>query len=410
MSEPALEPQRTVLTVGELLSGLRQLLEDRVGRVWVVGELANVHRAGSGHVYFSLRDDTGQVRGALFRGAARRLPFEPEDGLEVLVYGEVSVYEARGDLQLVVRHLEPRGQGALQLAFEQLRRRLEGEGLFAPERKRSLPPFPRTVGVVTSPGAAAWRDVIEVTGRRFPAIPLLLCATRVQGDGAEREIEAALDCITRREGVDVVLLVRGGGSLEDLQPYNTERVARAIARASVPVVCGVGHEVDVTIADLVADARAPTPSAAAALVVPDRVALRVQIARERSRLRAAVAAVVERAAARVIRGSESLRVAAPSTRVAAQRERLAAAQRAHARAGAALCERAGSRLAEVVARLDSLSPLAVLARGYALVRRADDLGVVRRAEQVAAGDALSIRVSEAEIEANVVAARPLPRS
>src|SRR5215831_6390232 len=258
-----------VLRVGELVAELGALLAQRVGRIWVVGELSNLRRASSGHFYFTLKDDDAQLRGVLFRADAERLPFVPEDGLEVLAFGEVALYGARGDLQLVVRQLEPRGRGALRLAFEQLRARLDREGLFDPTRKRPLPRFPRAIGVVTSLQGAALRDVIEVSGARFPGTPLLIAAARVQGDGADLELIEALQLLASRADVEVILLVRGGGSLEDLWPFNSEGLARAIARCPVPVVAGVGHETDVTIADWVADARAPTPSAAAALALPD---------------------------------------------------------------------------------------------------------------------------------------------
>jgi len=400
--------REVVYTVSELLGGLARLLEDRVGRVWVVGELSDVHVARSGHSYFSLKDDTGQVRCALFRSAARGLAFEPEDGLEVLVYGDVSIYEARGDLQIIVRQLEPRGRGALQLAFEQLRRRLEAEGLFDPARKRRLPPLPGRIGVVTSPTGAAIHDILEVTGRRFPAIPILVAPTRVQGEGAEDEIAAALDALSARGDVDLILLARGGGSLEDLRPFNTETLARAIVRSTVPVLCGVGHEVDVTIADLAADARAPTPSAAAELAVPDVAILRDHLARAWNRLRKAAAAAVDRCAARLSRERDALRALAPTARVAAQRVRFRAAARALRRAARSRVERSSARLASLGARLDSLSPLAVLSRGYALVRRARDGAIVRRAADVSAGERLAIRVAEADLEAVLEAVRVLP--
>ena len=398
-----------IYTIGDLLSGIKLLLEQRVGRLWLVGELSNLHRASSGHLYFTLKGDGGQIRAALFRSAARRLAFDPEDGLEVLAYGDVTVYEPRGDLQIVVRRLEPRGQGALQLAFEQLRSRLEAEGLFDPARKRPLPRLPTRIGVVTSPSGAAIRDVIEVTGRRFPAAPLLIAATRVQGLGAEDEIAAALDAIGGREDVDLVLLVRGGGSLEDLQPFNTETVARAIVRSPVPVVSGVGHEVDLTIADLAADLRAPTPSAAAERVLPDRAALRSDLERDWRRLRRATAALLERLDSQLGRERDALRVLAPSARLAAQRSRLEAGARALERAVAAQLAGLRSRLAERAGRLESLSPLGVLARGYALVRRSRDGAIVRSADQVARGERLAIRVAEAELEASLASARPLPK-
>jgi exodeoxyribonuclease VII large subunit len=409
MTEPACaEPH--IYTVAELLGGLRTLLEERVGRVWVVGELSDLHQARSGHTYFTLKDDAGQLRAALFRNAARRLAFEPEDGLEVLVYGDVSIYEKRGDLQLIVRQLEPRGIGSLQLAFEQLRRRLEAEGLFDPARKRALPPRPSRIGVVTSPTGAAIRDVLEVTGRRYPAASIVIAPTRVQGAEAEREIADAIGSLDSAADVDVILLVRGGGSLEDLQAFNTEIVARAIAQATVPVVSGVGHEVDVTIADLVADVRAATPSAAAEMAVPDAASLRRHLVRDWRRLQQAVRAILERRTREVERERDALRALAPSVRLTVQRARLEAAARALIRVAASRAQRGRGRLAELSGRLDSLSPLAVLGRGYALVRRSRDGAIVRTAEQLERGERLAIRVAEAQLEAIVDSVAVLPRA
>jgi exodeoxyribonuclease VII large subunit len=404
------ESEPRIYSVGELLSGLRALLEERLGRIWVVGEISNLARPQSGHVYFTLKDERGQLRAALFRGAARRLAFEPEEGLEVLAYGEVTVYEARGDLQIIVRQLEPRGVGALQLAFEQLRRRLEVEGLFDPARKRPLPEVPTRIGVVTSASGAALRDVIEVTGRRLPDVPLLIAPTRVQGVGAADEIAAALDALGEQTDLSVILLVRGGGSLEDLQPFNTEVVARAIARSRVPVVSGVGHEVDVTIADLAADVRAPTPSAAAEQAVPDRSALERALDAAWRRLRRALDAQLSECAARLEREREALRMQAPTARLAAQRQRWLAAARALRRVVRARAESARAGVEQLAGRLDSLSPLAVLGRGYALVRRARDAGIVRTVSDAGVGERLSIRLAEAEIEAVVETARGLPKS
>lgn len=404
------EPQQAgphVYSVGEVLSGLRNLLEDRVGRLWIVGELSNLHRARSGHVYFSLKDESGQLRAALFRNAARRLSFEPEDGLEVLVYAELTVYEPRGDLQLIVREIEPRGLGALQLAFEQLRRRLEAEGLFDAGRKRALPRLPSRIGVVTSPTGAAIRDVLEVTGRRYPAASIAIAATRVQGADAEVEIAAAIDAIVAHGKVDVILLVRGGGTLEDLQAFNSEAVARAIVRSPVPVVSGVGHEVDVTIADLAADARAATPSAAAELAVPDGVELRQQLQRSWQRLKQALRAILHARTLGLGRERDALRALAPTARLAAQRASLNAQTRALIRAIAARAERSRGRLAQLAGRLDSLSPLGVLGRGYALVRRSRDGVIVRTPDQLRSGERLAIRVAAAELEALVESVSPL---
>jgi exodeoxyribonuclease VII large subunit len=399
-----------VYTVAQLVAGLKRLLEERVGRIWVVGELSGVHIARSGHVYFSLKDDSSQLRCALFRSAARSLEFEPEDGLEVLVQGDVSLYAARGELQLVARRLEPRGQGALQLAFEQLRQRLEAEGLFDPKRKRPLPPLPERIGVVTSPTGAAIHDILEVTGRRFPGTKIVIAPTRVQGDGAEDEIAAALDSLAVLGDVDLILLARGGGSLEDLRAFNTETVARAVVRAPAPVLCGVGHEVDVTIADLCADLRAPTPSAAAELALPDGEAYRSELVSSWQRLRRAMRANLDQKAQRFARERDALRVLAPTARVAAQRVRFQAAERALQRAASLASDRARARLAELAGRLDSLSPLSVLSRGYALVRRSDDGTIVRQFDDAAAGDALSVRVSEAELEVTVNRSRHLTES
>ena len=291
----------------------------------MVGEISNLHRARSGHSYFTLKDDEAQIRAALFRGVAQRLPFDPEDGLEVVVFGDLTLYPSRGDLQIVVRSLEPRGQGALQLAFEQLRARLEAEGLFAPELKRPLPEFPRRVGVVTSPTGAAIRDVIQVTGQCFPSIPLLVAPTRVQGEGAEEEIAAALELVAGR-GVDVILLVRGGGSLEDLFAFNTERVARAIRACPVPggerrrtrgrrdhLRSGGGR------ARAHALRRSGTgPAGPRRATRPGWIETAVGCGRPPS-------ASLDRAARRLGRSRESLRAHAPSARLLADRVRLEAA-------------------------------------------------------------------------------------
>jgi exodeoxyribonuclease VII large subunit len=394
-----------VLGVGELLTGLRGLLEQRVGRQWVMGEVSNLHRASSGHAYFTLKDETGQIRAALFRNAARRIPFEPENGLEVVIFGDVTVYEARGDLQLIVREIHPRGQGALQLAFEQLRRKLEAEGLFDPASKRALPEFPERIGVVTSITGAALHDILNVTGLRFPGIPILIAPTLVQGVGAEFEIAAAIDALAEREDVSVIVVARGGGSLEDLKAFNTEVVARAIVRSPVPIVSGVGHEVDITIADLAADARAATPSAAAALVVPDRGAKRAELLRGWRRLSSAMRGSVRALSATLERESEALRILAPSARLAAQRARFLVAVRAMTRAVQARLESARSELAIAAPRLDALSPLAVLDRGYALVRRASDGAIVREASEVPVGEKVSIRLARAVLEARVETSR-----
>ncbi len=405
VSDPSAAGAPHVYRISEVLAGLKGLLQDRVGRLWVSGEVSNLRVPGSGHAYFTLKDEGAQLRAVLFRGTARRLAFEPEDGLEVLAFGELTVYEPRGDLQLIVEGLEPRGQGALQLAFEQLRRRLEAEGLFAPERKAAPPEHPRVVGVVTSATGAALRDVLHVVARRFPAQPLLLAAARVQGAGAEDEVAAALAALDVQPDVEVVLLVRGGGSLEDLQPFNSETVARAVAACTTPVVTGVGHEVDVTIADLAADVRAATPSAAAAAAVPDRAALATRLGRDTRRLRTAVERVLERLQDRLEGEADALRVQAPRARLEAQRARVGAAGRSLAREARATLGGARGRLGVAAGRLESLSPLAVLGRGYAIVQRSDG-AVVRRAAEVERGEALRARLGAGAIDVEVTRVHP----
>ncbi len=287
-------PERRILTVSELSTALRNEIESRFHSVWVEGEVSNLRRWNTGHVYFTLKDNASQIKGVMFRSTLRTLRFAPEDGLRVVARGRVSVYEPKGEYQLVCEHMEPQGFGPLQLAFEQLKKKLSAEGLFDAARKRPLPALPRRIGIVTSLDGAALRDIVRVLRRRYPNAHLVIGPTRVQGDGAAADIASAINVVSRIDHVDVVILARGGGSLEDLWAFNEEVVARAIARAAVPVICGVGHETDVTIADFVADVRAPTPSAAAELVVRrkddffahiDRLGHRVHSAMQRSVLR-----------------------------------------------------------------------------------------------------------------------------
>jgi exodeoxyribonuclease VII large subunit len=398
--------ERPILGVGQLIAGLSRLLEDQVGRVWVVGEISNLHSARSGHHYFTLKDEEGQIRAALFRGPASRVRFELEEGLEVVAEAEVSIYAARGDLQLIVRSLEPRGVGALQLAFEQLRRRLAAAGYFEEARKRPIPTHPRRLGVVTSPTSAAVRDVLKVAARRCPSVPILISPTLVQGEEAPAQIAAAIERLQTIEDVDVILLVRGGGSLEDLWAFNTEIVARAVAASSKPIVCGVGHETDVTIADLVADVRAPTPSAAAMLALPDRDALLRLLARDERRLAAAMQRRVQAGLQRVARLRAVLAARSPQARVALARTREARARAAMDNAIARRLARAGRRLSEAAARLDALSPLAVLGRGYALVRRADDGRIVRSVADVRVGESLELELASGGLAAQVTRLDP----
>jgi exodeoxyribonuclease VII large subunit len=265
-----LQPTRRTLTVSELTARIRDLLGKNFTDIWVEGEISNCREAQSGHIYFTLKDDRSQVRCVFFKQQQRGIKFRPEDGLHVTVRGSISVYEARGEYQIYVENLEPVGLGALQLAFEQLKKRLEGEGLFAGERKKPLPMLPSRIGLITSPRGAAVRDVVRILRRRFPNVHLMVFPVRVQGEGAAAEIVKALKFFNQKKLVDVLILARGGGSMEDLWAFNEEPLARAIAASEIPVISGVGHETDFTIADFVADVRASTPSAAAELVVQTR--------------------------------------------------------------------------------------------------------------------------------------------
>src|ERR1019366_4114520 len=277
-------PPRRIWPVRQLVAEVRELVEQEYGDVWVEGEISNFRPSASGHVYFTLKDADAQLPVVLFRRQALLLRFRPEDGLHVLVRGRVSVYEQRGQMQMVAETIELVGAGSLQLAFEQLKERLKAEGLFETDRKRPLPAFPRTVGIITSPTGAVIRDFLNIVGRRHSGLNVLLCPASVQGDLAAGEVEAALACLNTSAMVDVIVLARGGGTLEDLAAFNSERVARAIVASGVPVVSAIGHETDFTIADFAADLRAPTPSAAAELITEAQHKIAEHLAAQSHRL------------------------------------------------------------------------------------------------------------------------------
>ena len=386
-----------VLSVSDLNRSLRASLETDYAEVWVAGEISNFRAPGpAGHFYFCLKDRRSQIAAVMFRSAQRYLPFKPKDGLEVIAHGRISLYEARGDLQLYVDALEPRGLGGVQLALEQLKQRLAAEGLFDAGRKRPLPVWPRAIGVVTARTGAAMRDIVTTLRGRMPHARIIVRAVRVQGRHAGAEIVAALDDLGTVAAVEVIIVGRGGGSLEDLWAFNEERVARAIAAARVPVVSAVGHEIDVTLADLAADCRAATPSAAAALVVPDCAALAHRLALRRGALIAAMRGRLRRNQERLLALARHVRD--PRRHLGAQRQRVTElGERARRSLDSAL-RVARARLAGDGERLQALSPLAVLERGYAIARR-DDGTVVRAAHEVAIGEALELtfRVGQARV-------------
>jgi exodeoxyribonuclease VII large subunit len=417
---------RAVLSVSELTRRLQEVLEDRFPAVWVEGEISNYRLYGSGHAYFTLKDAESQIRAVLFRNRGRRIKFEPADGLHVMAFGSIEVYPQRGEYQLVIELLEPKGLGALQLAFDQLKTRLQAEGLFDQARKRELPRFPRKIGVVTSPSGAAIRDILRVIGRRFGDLHIVIAPARVQGDGAAEEIAQGLRDLNALGGVDVIIVGRGGGSLEDLWAFNEEIVARAIATSKVPVVSAVGHEVDYTIADFVADLRAPTPSAAAELVVREKQAvvdtlaqLRARLERfalrplrdlERrvdelaARLRREMRNELGRANHRVTLATRALRASDPVARVARDRHRLDSLQTRMITLLHRRRDRARYALQTAVGRLDSLSPLAVLGRGYSLTRTpAGD--IVHSPAQVRVGDVIRVLLQRGSLDARVTETR-----
>lgn len=432
------------LTVAELAKRIQGALEDGLEPVWVVGEISNFRAAPSGHCYFTLKDDQAQLAAVLFRSAAARLRFRPIDGLEVVAAGRIRFYEARGALQLYVDSLEPRGFGALRQQLEQLRDKLAADGLLAAERKRPLPFLPRCVGVVTALGGAAIHDILTVIRGRFPNVRVIVRPVRVQGVGAEREIAEGIGDLAAVSDVEVLIVGRGGGSIEDLWAFNDEGVARAIAGCRVPVVSAVGHEIDVTIADLVADARAPTPSAAASLVVPRKLDLTLSVEERRRGLVAAlkrqidgrrrvVAALrlrlrdprrgvvaarargreletrLRRSFGRALLGTrdsvrlleDRLVLCSPARRLEALRGRLGEAE---PRLAGALRHRsalARERLRRVLGSLSSLSPLAVLERGYAVAWKTGDHRPLRSAAEVGEGDELRVRLARGALRARV---------
>lgn len=440
---PARPAAAKAISVSELSAEIRALLEGELGERFVEGEISNCRLWNTGHLYFTLKDDGAQIRAVMFRSSMQRLKFKPEDGLHVVARGRVSVYAPKGEYQLVCDQMEPRGLGALQLAFEQLKKRLQAEGLFDAARKRPLPALPRKIGVVTSLDGAAVRDILKVLARRYPNAHIVIRPSRVQGEDAAADLTRSLALIGRVPNVDVVIIGRGGGSIEDLWAFNDEGLARAIAACPVPVISAVGHEVDFTIADFVADLRAPTPSAAAEMVVARREELCAMIDGHRDRLRRIARAGVDRRRAAVerltsARGlatlparlamrsrhvSELTHAIARSARASLQgRERQQAVlrQRLDARAPGrrlqellmavssaterlfAAAERArhrhDARFRALAGRLESLSPLGVLARGYALCWDEQHARLVRDAASVSPGDKVRVTVSRGEIE------------
>jgi exodeoxyribonuclease VII large subunit len=452
IEEPGAAPPRDVYSVSRLNREVRSVLERALSVIWVEGELSNFSQPASGHWYFSLKDRGAQLRCAMFRMQNGLLGFTPRDGAHLLLRGRISVYEARGEYQLIVEHLEEAGVGALKREFERLKTRLAAEGLFAPERKRPLPRFPRRIGVITSPSGAALHDILKVLARRFPPAAVLIYPAPVQGAAAVPALIAALATAGARAECDVLILARGGGSLEDLWAFNDERLARAIAMSPLPVVSAVGHEIDFTIADFVADVRAPTPSAAAELVVPERAAWLEAVRRTAERLAVSMRRGLRAIATRVEGTQRRLSLAHPGVRLGQQAQRLddlaarltgatrAREQRARLRlaelqrrlmhrspdrlleqqrarhqdllrrlghAASGRMAASAQRLALAQRGLHAVSPLATLARGFAIVTRADGT-LVTDAASVERGEELEARLARGILTARVSGRREEP--
>jgi exodeoxyribonuclease VII large subunit len=438
-------PDPRILTPSQLNTLARSLLEDSFPSVLVEGEICNLSRPASGHMYFTLKDARAQVRCALFKPKSQWLPFQPRDGLRVLARARLTLYEARGDYQLIVDSLEEAGEGALRRAFEQMKARLQAEGLFDAARKRPLPTYVRRLGVITSPSGAAVRDVLSVLARRFPMLEVDVLPVPVQGEAAAGQIRTMLQRADASGRYDTLLLARGGGSLEDLWAFNDEALARAIAGCTTPVVSAVGHETDFTLADFAADLRAPTPSVAAELVVPsrvdlgtrlrglqarlhtlhqhrmrnamqrlDRASLRLATGRPQARLQAlaqrrddahrrllaAWRTLAERRQARLRHAEAVLRASRPERRLATLRDRLAALAPRPRQAMARRLQDDASRLRALARSLEAVSPLATVARGYAILQH-DDGRIVRTTTDTRPGDRLAARLSDGTLSVRV---------
>jgi exodeoxyribonuclease VII large subunit len=439
-------PERMVLTVSEVTERIKIVLEDTFFDLWVEGEISNLRTPSSGHTYLTLKDEQGQLRAVLFKMQRRYLRFDPKDGMLVIARGRISLYEPRGEYQLVIDYMEPKGIGALQIAFEQLKARLAQAGLFDPARKRPLPMLPRCIGIVTSPTGAAIRDMLQILRRRFANLHVCIYPVRVQGDGAAEEIARAIEALNGDLGIEVIIVARGGGSLEDLWAFNEESVARAIYQSRMPVISAVGHEIDFTIADFVADVRAPTPSAAAELVIRNKAELHAEVQIFAQRLERAMRHQLEALRTRLeacqqrrvlkdpwaplrtmeqrldefsvrlersmrthlhllqeaVNGGESaIAHLSPLQLMGMLRERLVALDQRLIAAQGGRVRRAREEVEGRTATLHALSPLAVLARGYSICRSLSDGQVIREAQTVAPGTQVAIRLWRGHLQCTV---------
>lgn len=390
------QPQtRVVYTISELNQMVRSLLEDAFPPLWVEGEISNFSCPSSGHWYFSLKDAGAQVRCAMFKGQNRNLGFQPENGAHVLIRARISIYEARGDYQLIADHMEEAGDGALRRTYEQLKNKLAKEGLFAEQNKKPLPKLPKTIGVITSPTGAAIQDILSVLKRRFPSIPIIIYPTAVQGDKAAPQIVQMLEVANQRNECDVLILGRGGGSLEDLWSFNEEIVARAIFASNIPIVSAVGHEIDFTIADFVADVRAPTPSAAAELVSPDYNEWLLRLEKSTNSLVKYTHHILDKYQHSLLSLSKRLRH--PGQRIQDQFQRLDDLEQRLQRAIQNQIQQRTQKLITLSRALDAISPLATLARGYTITLTQKNKKIIRNIGDVTTGEEIITKLKDGEV-------------
>ena len=397
-----MQPQ--IQTISELTGEIKDLIEGNLPEVWVQGEVSNCIKASSGHVYLTLKDEKAQLAAVIWRNAASKFRFDLHDGLQVVANGSVEVYAPRGSYQLIIRQLIPHGVGALELAFRQMHAKLAAEGLFEPHRKRPIPMFPRRIALITSPTSAAVRDLIQVITRRWRAADIVVVPVKVQGEGAAAEIAAALRSVHLIPNVDVVICGRGGGSLEDLWAFNEEVVARAIAACQLPVISAVGHEIDVTIADLVADVRALTPSEAGERVVPHQDEVRQALDGLKQRLASGLRDLAATARLKLDNLATRRVLARPFQRVHDEFTRLDELESRLLRAARQRAVTARQKLDLAAASLDALSPLKVLGRGYSITRKTGSREIIHSAEQLAIGDQITTMLGHGEIVSRIEAA------
>jgi exodeoxyribonuclease VII large subunit len=395
------EKEKHIYTVSEITRYIRALLEDSFPGVWIEGEISNYVLHSSGHMYFSLRDSNAVLKCAMFKRANEKLKFKPKDGMKVICFGNISVYEARGDYQLVVEEVEPKGVGALQLQFEELKKKLQKEGLFDAARKIPIPYLPTAIGVVTSPTGAAIRDILNIARRRFANVEIIINPVRVQGEGAAKEIAEAIRQFNRLKNIDVMIVGRGGGSLEDLWAFNEEAVARAIYDSEIPVISAVGHEIDYTICDFVADFRAPTPSAAAELVIPRKEDLVNSINTFRIRLKNALVSRLDVLKERLSMLASSYIMRQPMNLIMQFAQRIDELGKDASAAFDRLINTRGEKFKRLVQTLEALSPLAILTRGYSVTVKLPEGAILKDTKSLKENDLVETKLGKGKFKSRV---------